>query len=623
MPVLYRIFLLINLIIFDGFVRKTTTSKTMGKRSILYSLILILIACKNSDSLKEKVIVRDGKEYLLLDSVLISTDDGASIAAMAVRSLSKESRLPSILFHTIYARPERDLENAIQAADEGFVGVVTYSRGKGWSPDSIIPYEYEADDTYSVIEWISKQDWSDGRVGMYGGSYVGFTQWAATKKLHPALKTIVPSVSVAPGIAEPMENGVIPNFFFPWPHYVTSNRYLDTTLYNDNERWVNLYHSWYKHGIAFRNLDSLDGLSNPTFRKWLDHPVYNEYWKKMIPGPKEFSQINIPVLTTTGYYDGGQVGALHYLKEHNRYNQNAEHYLVIGPYTHFGAQRIPDPNVGGYEIDSVARINVTHLIFDWFRYIFKNGEKPEILKDKINFQVMGANKWKHVADLGQMANDTLKFYLSATPSDAPGSFIAGNNGRHDHYSLTGTAPEKTEYLIQKIDFSDRSDSAQNNYFTPFTISDTLMVGNGLSFVSEVFDEAFEINGAYSGDLIVNINKKDFDFSVVLYELTQAGEYFKLTLRNIGRASLMADPSRRTLLEPGSVVRIPLRQVRLTSKMINKGSRLVLVLNGNKHPFEQINYGTGKDVSAESIHDAGDPLVIKWYLGSHFQIPIFH
>ena len=60
---------------------------------------------------------------------------------------------------------------------------------------------------------------------------------------------------------------------------------------------------------------------------------------------------------------------------------------------------------------------------------------------------------------------------------------------------------------------------------------------------------------------------------------------------------------------------------MTSKKIKKGSRLIVVLNINKHPFEQLNYGTGKDVSNETIKDAKIPLKVKWYNNSYIKIPI--
>src|SRR5205809_8141747 len=101
----------------------------------------------------------------------------------------------------------------------------------------------------------------------------------------------------------------------------------------------------------------------------------------MIPYKEEFSKINIPVLSTTGYYDGGQIGGMYYFRQHNKYNKKAVHYLLIGPYGHFGSQAYPDPVYNGYRIDSVANIVILDVIFQWFDYILKDSSKPAILKD--------------------------------------------------------------------------------------------------------------------------------------------------------------------------------------------------------------------------------------------------
>ena len=108
---------------------------------------------------------------------------------------------------------------------------------------------------------------------MYGGSYSGFAQWAATKNLHPALKTIVPSVSAAPGLAEPMENGVFTNFLYPWPLYVSTNKFVNDSIYSDRNRYPGLYFNWFEKGVAFNKLDSLDGLDNVFFQKWFGMPL--------------------------------------------------------------------------------------------------------------------------------------------------------------------------------------------------------------------------------------------------------------------------------------------------------------------------------------------------------------
>ena len=74
------------------------------------------------------------------------------------------------------------------------------------------------------------------------------------------------------------------------------------------------------------------------FQRWLKHPSYDAYWQSMTPDPKEYSKINIPILTTTGYFDDDQLGAMYYYKNHIKYNPNMDHYLVIGPYDHYGPQ---------------------------------------------------------------------------------------------------------------------------------------------------------------------------------------------------------------------------------------------------------------------------------------------
>lgn len=80
------------------------------------------------------------------------------------------------------------------------------------------PYENESTDIYDILDYISKQPWCNGSIGMYGGSYTGFSQWATVKKIHPALKTIVPQVAVMPGFDTPMENNVQLNLSLYWPH---------------------------------------------------------------------------------------------------------------------------------------------------------------------------------------------------------------------------------------------------------------------------------------------------------------------------------------------------------------------------------------------------------------------
>ena len=598
--------------------------KTICKLFSLFVLSVIIYSCSQESTVQKLRIVKEkGTSYLVQDSILIDVRDGSKIHAIVVRNAKMTKPTAAILFHTIYAR-KTDISRAKKAADKGYVGVLSYTRGKGLSPNEIVPYEHEPTDVYDVIDWISKQAWSNQEVGMYGGSYSGYVQWASMKdKVHPALKTIVPSVAAAPGIAEPMENGIYQNFHYPWPHYVSNNKYLDTTLYYNNKRWNGLNMKWYEKGVAYQSMDSLDGLANKKFNKELLHPTYDAYWKNMMPYKEDFSHINIPILNTTGYYDGGQIGSLYYLKEHYKYNKNAEHYLLIGPYTHFGAQRVPGKIIHGYEIDKVAQISITEVIFDWFDYIFKGANKPAIIKDKINYQIMGSNTWGHAQSLDKIANDTLTYYFSSMRSDVKfkSTYNTGNLGVNEHFTLANES-NSNSYLEQEIDFSDRGKYTWNSSGGGNIVRKSITIGEGFSFATDVFQENFELNGSFHGVLKVAINKKDFDCNILWFEQTADGNFHSLSLPFVGRASLSKNNEKRELLTPNTKTSFPFTNVRMTSKKIKKGSRLVIVINGLKHPFAQINYGSGKDVSTETVkNDAKEPLSIKWFSDSYIKIPV--
>ncbi|MFT4848390.1 MAG: putative acyl esterase [Sediminicola sp.] len=153
------------------------------------------------------------------------------------------------------------------------------------------------------------------------------------------------------------------------------------------------------------------------------------------------------------------------------------------------------------------------------------------------------------------------------------------------------------------------------------MNDSLPVSNGFSFITRPFEKEMEFNGSYFGALKLIINKKDMDYSIVMYEQTPEGKYFKLTQHHIGRANLSKDKEKRQLLRPNQMELVPFTNVKMTSKKLRKGSRLILVLNVNKHPHDQVNYGSGKDVSDETIKDAQEPLEIKWFNDSYVKIPV--
>ena len=131
----------------------------------------------------------------------------------------------------------------------------------------------------------------------------------------------------------------------------------------------------------------------------------------------------------------------------------------------------------------------------------------------------------------------------------------------------------------------------------------------------------EANGLLSGHLELVTNKRDFDFTITPYEWTKHGQYFQLPPFTV-RASHARSVHERRLLTPDEPERLDFEgSIRMVSRRLSAGSRIVIVLSVVKNPLQQINYGTGGDVSDESVTNAGEPLSIRWLAGSYVELPV--
>jgi uncharacterized protein len=573
-----------------------------ARKSLSFNEALELVAAYAPEAkATPRLIDQDARVRFMIQRVSVPTPDGVRLAAIVVRPRNAAARLPAALLFTIYARPDMDTVRAEYGAARGYASIVAYSRGKAWGSGRIAPYEYDGRDADRVITWIAKQPWSNGKVGMYSGSYNGFTQWAAAKFHNPALKTIVPYVANNPGNGLPMENNVFLLVNYPWVYYVTDNSYLDDAAYGDQAvRALNA--RWYKSGKSYRSVPVFYGSANPWLQKWLDHPSFDAYWRSMVPYKSDFSRINIPVLTVSGYYDDGQGSALNYLKDHYAYNKRAVQYLVIGPYDHLGSQRAhKDDVLRGLPIDPVAQFSTPQLTFDWFDWIMRGGKRPALLSNRINFEVMGADVWRHVPTIERMATKRQRYYL--TP-----------------HTLSAEVVRTPSFMAQSVNFADRTTVNGDDYYPSPILGAKPDLSRGLVFVTAPLQRSMEIDGFFTGHLKAIINKRDMDVEAVLYQILPSGAIMHLSYF-LGRASYSDDLVTRRFFVPGKLRSIVFDRSRLVSRYLKKGSRLLLVLDVVKSSFSEINYGTGGDVGRENIHDAKSPLNVLWSTSSYITVPV--
>ncbi len=535
--------------------------------------------------------------------VEIPTRRGATISAVLIRPNTLDQPLPTLLEFRL-----DDLQSyAKDCAAHGFVGVVAYVRGKEDS-QAIIPFEREGEDARAVIDWIAKQPWSDGRVGIYGEGYGGYMAWAAAKGRPHPLKAIATSVSMAPGVNVPMEGNIFQNWSYRWSLEMASSA-PSTQGDDDVAKLRALDEKWYRSGRGYRDMGRIYGKHNPLFIRWLNHPSYDRFWQRLVPYRQQFARIDIPVLTMTGYFAASEPGDLYFFTEHHRYNPQADHKLLIGPYDDAMMQRGLSTNIHGYQVDAAALVDYRELRIQWFEHVFKGAATPALVANNVNYQTMGANSWQHADSLDAMAVKPMRFYLDAVAGEV-----------NHRLSLAQRKKGNDAFVLQTVSLTDRKDAA----WTPSAdfISKSLAPRHGAIFVSNPIAKTTEFNGLFSGRLDFTVNKMDVDLSVTIYELLPSGDYIRLFSPTFEfRASYTKDRAHRHLLRAGERQELAFKSERMTSRQLLPGSRLVLVLGINKRPDREINYGTGGDVSEESIADGKVPLRVRWYNDSYVDIPV--
>jgi putative CocE/NonD family hydrolase len=580
-----------------------------GKESIALDEALALVqawfafeAYRSFGSVVRPLLAEDRERRYVVEEIAIPVAPDATVAAVVVRprTAATETR-PTVLEFTL----DRSSLDAREPAAHGYVSVLALARIAG---DPALrpraPFESEGDDARAVIAWIEGQPWSDGRVGMQGIGYGGFVAWSAAKRLPPALKAIATSDPMAPGIDMPNPNGIYLNSAYRWVYGILAP--FDDEVANDDARWKSIDEDWYRTGRHYRDFPTLPGRARAIFRSWLNHPSYDRFWQKWLPFGDEFAAIDIPVLTVTGYYSAGATAALHYFAQHQQHDPNADHALLIGPFDSRSVEHGASSSVRDLRVDPVARIDPSDARYAWFEHVLRGAERPALVQANVNYQLAGANEWRHAPSLQALESTPLRFYLAASPDGAP-------------HRLSAEKTAAPMALTETLDLRDRADTLWRP--AQELVLRELEPRGGTLFVTEPFTEPVDLAGRLRGELDFTINKYDVDLVLTLYEQKADGEYVKLFEPAYAfRASYARDRVHRRLLLAGLRQQLPFASDRMVGRTIPAGSRLVLALGINKRADQQINYGGGDDVTAESIDDAAAPVRIRWHEGSFIEIP---
>src|SRR4030095_11583555 len=170
-----------------------------------------------------------------------------------------------------------------------------------------------------------------------------------------------------------MSNGIMLSSAYRWLYKLLAP--LDDAVTHDAARWRDLDEGWFHSGRSYREFPTLPGRASAVFRSWLNHPSYDRFWQKRLPFGDEFAQINIPVLTVTGYYSAGETAAMYYFTQHHQHEAKANHALLIGPYDDHTVEHGASSSLLGLTLDPVARIDPTDARSKWFHHVLQGAER--------------------------------------------------------------------------------------------------------------------------------------------------------------------------------------------------------------------------------------------------------
>ena len=357
---------------------------------------------------------RLGPGYDIEMSRMIPMRDGVTLEAWIFKPSQLKIKAPAVLELTQYGIDGGRHQDFITFIQRGYVFVQVEVRGRGRSggEKSDTLGLQVGRDGYDAVEWIASQPWSDRHVFMYGGSFVGLTQWRTAAQIPPHLSGIAPYVPIYPGWDVPNTNG-IPQAWTAVILGYTAGRTLNTEFIAGNY-WQKKMLEHYAQQRSFRTLDESIGIAPDDWwmvdsrgkklslmKMWLDHVGDEAFNLAAEPKPTDFAKMDFPILTATGFFDDDQPGTLHYYSRYSEYasaKEVSDLLLIIEPWDHLGTQH-PDKTIEGLPIPVNAVLDMNKLQADWYDWALGRGPRPELLRDRVTYYMMGANEWRYAHSL--------------------------------------------------------------------------------------------------------------------------------------------------------------------------------------------------------------------------------
>jgi uncharacterized protein len=523
--------------------------------------------------------------------VAMKTRDGVILYADIYRPKA-DGQFPVLLQRTPYGK-NNDISIALRGAARGYVMIIQDVRGRFASEGEWYVFKHESEDGYDAVEWAAALPFSTGKVGMWGGSYVGATQMLAAIAHPPHLAGICPYVTGS----NYHENWIYQGGAFEqWFSESWTSRLAKDTFDRQLTRVTDASVGGSQLPLAsyplfntsdFRTSELMPSLA-PYFLDWLAHPAYDDYWRAWSI-QEHYADITIPVLSITAWYDiflGGSLQNYTGLKKQagSEAARRGQHLLV-----ELAGHAGQGPKVGDVDFGAAAQFSDDDATLDWYDYLFK-GAQNEFAQKPVTIFVMGLNQWRQEDDWPLARAKNTKYFLhsqgAANSASGNGSLStkAPKAEPPDHYVYDPANPVPTLGGPLCCDAAHLKPGARDQRPAETRV-------DVLVYSTRAFPQDVEVTGPVKVELYVESSAVDTDFTAKLVDVGPDGFARNLT-EGIIRARYRDSREKAELLKPGQDYKLGI-DLWSTSNVFLKGHALRLEISSSNFPRFDRNLNTAE------------------------------
>jgi uncharacterized protein len=499
--------------------------------------------------------------------VVIPMRDGVRLAADVLLP-GEAGRWPTLLLRTPYSRKAPGVRSYRFFAQRGYAVLIQDLRGRYASEGAFGPTQQQGPDANDTINWIAEQAWSNGRVVMAGGSYVGIVQWWAAIEDNPHLFAISPVFSG--------DDEYVDRFYSTGGALKIGHRLLwIAENFTPRGQLPPLFSSYIRH-LPLRTADvAALGTPSPLWRTALDHPSYDAYWKSCSIRER-LNRVKIPVLSFGGWFDNYVESDLDAFSRLASQGRSIETW--VGPWAHNAGLMFPTRDFG-----PESRIGIRLRQLEWFDKRIKStsqSERSETSAPLLHIFVMGPNVWReeHEWPLARTHYTSLyldsKGHANSASGDGVLRWRTVRDAQADSFSYDPNNPVPT---------IGGALCCNAKVLPPGPLDQTPVEGRRdiLVYTSPLLKADIEVTGVVHVVLYVATSANDTDFTAKLIDVQADGRPLLVT-DGIQRLRYRTSLSRPTFVKRNTDYQINI-DAGVTSYVFAAGHRIRLEVSSSNFP----------------------------------------